>query len=152
MKKIAIIVLASACFSVVSLAGSEEGAVEPVALCSGEVVAQQSSEGQAELVEPFLLAETPSSSIPECPQTQTCAGGSNVCDGQSACAANGPSKSYDTGSDKCTRNGQVLACIFGTIHVKKQKCGLCPCCFQNPACFCPIDPNLCGNAITLFCQ
>ena len=152
MKKVVVLMVLIGALTGFSLGAGEEKASEPAAACESSA-GQQSTEHQTkDLPEPLLLAKPASSGIPECPAVQSCAGGSFACNGNNACGPTGPAKLRDTGSSQCTRNGQVLACIIGTIHVKKQKCGLCPCCFSQPACLCPNDPTVCGTAITLVCQ
>jgi len=138
------------CFS------AEVSQPESSAVCQAAETEQQSSNQDAQslpLELPSQGAVPVSSGIPDCPATQTCGGGSNTCNGSNPCQANGSISLEDTGSSKCNRNGRTLACIFGTIHIKTQECGHCPCCTAQPfPCICPIDPDACGTAITIVCQ
>ena len=156
MKRIVLLIGLLAAFNCLCLASGETSAAESAATCMEAVPALPYSQeaDTLPLVLPAVLAVPVSAGIPECPETQTCNGGSNTCDEANfPCQANGDITLTDTGSSECTRNGRTLVCLFGTIHIKEQICGHCPCCSWQPfACFCPSDPALCGKAITTVCK
>lgn len=155
MKRIGLLIVLLAASNCLAFAWAEEGASEPPAICQEAEAPLQSSQEKPDTV-PLLLppdrAIPVSSGIPDCPATQNCTGGHISCTGESPCQANGPYRDTDTGSSQCNRNGQTLVCVFGTIHVRVQACGYCPCCTAQPACVCPAQPSGCGTAIILVCK
>jgi hypothetical protein len=55
----------------------------------------------------------------------------------------------DTGESACTDGARVFHCGGrGTIHILQTSCTQKPCCFANPACFCPLS---CGSQQTWDC-
>ena len=110
------------------------------------------SKTAAEIVEEWKVQVQPMA-IPDCPaERDTCAGNTTVCGGNNPCRTSFPGSPVDTGVNKCRRsNGQLLNCVPGgqTVHVTTTQCTQCPCCFTQPACFCPND---CAEVISLSCQ
>ncbi len=156
MNRIVFLIGFLAAFNCLCFASGETAAAEPVVSCTAAEPALPYSQ-QAEtlpLVLPAGLATPVSSGTPECPDTQTCGGGSNTCNQDYfPCQANGAVTETETGSSECTRGGRTHVCLFGTIHIKEQVCGHCPCCSWQPfGCPCPSDPADCGTAITTVCK